>query len=184
MALFGSDGPEGIAFVPDSNLVRIGFVSSLTGQACLSTKGLHGLIFIAHQHQGLLWAYDINPDVPDDFRFVGTYRTNASESCDLAFDRSAGLLYILHNIDANSLETTDLSTSKQDESYEFVTKNVFTLSNPSGSNNIEGFAIASSTSPNLPGNFWLCRDIDTKEKGKDRKDCLRWFRSDESKGRQ
>ena len=42
-----------------------------------------GLVFIAHQNGGYLWVFDVNPNVTDDFAFVGKYKTNRNESCDL-----------------------------------------------------------------------------------------------------
>lgn len=176
MTVSGSEGPEGIEFVPDSYLKAIGFISSETKSTYLSTKGMHGLIFIAHQMKGYIWVYDINPSKNDDFAFVGKYKTDQNESCDLSFDRSTGLLYILHNIGHNSLEVTDLSTESVLGNYKFVRKLEYAVPNPSGSINIEGFAIAPKFASVIPGNVWLCRDIDKTEKDRDRKDCLRWFK--------
>jgi len=176
MTVKGNEGPEGIEFVPDSYLKAIGFISSETNQKYISTKGMHGLIFIAHQEKGLIWVYDVNPSKNDDFTFVGTYKTDQNESCDLAFDRSTGLMYILHNIGNNSLEVTDLSTESFLENYKFVKKQEYAVPNPSGSQNIEGFAISPKFADGLQSNVWLCRDIAANEKGRDRKDCLRWFR--------
>ncbi|MBP8782121.1 MAG: SdiA-regulated domain-containing protein, partial [Paludibacteraceae bacterium] len=94
----GNDGIEGIVFVPDKHLQSIGFVSSQTGLPYTSTKGMGGLIFIAHQTEGYVWVYDVNPALSFDVAYVGKYKTNRKESCDIAFDRTTGLLYILHNV--------------------------------------------------------------------------------------
>lgn len=176
MTVTDNEGPEGIVFVPDSYLKAIGFISSETHSTYISTKGMHGLFFIAHQKKGLIWVYDINPAENDDFAFVGKYKTDRNESCDLSFDRSTGLMYILHNIGHNSLEVTDLSTKSVFGDYKFVRRQEHAVPNPTGSKNIEGFAIAPKFAADIPGNVWLCRDIDNKEKYRDRKDCLRWFR--------
>lgn len=90
----GNDGIEGIVFVPDKHLQSIGFVSSQTGLPYTSTKGMGGLIFIAHQTEGYVWVYDVNPTLSFDVAYVGKYKTNRKESCDIAFDRTTGLLYI------------------------------------------------------------------------------------------
>jgi hypothetical protein len=178
-----NEGPEGIEFVPDSYLKAVGFVSSETNQKYLSAKGMHGLMFIAHQKKGLLWVYDVNPSKNDDYTFVGTYKTDQKESCDLAFDRSTGLLYILHNIGENSVEATDLSTESVLGSYQFVEKKSWLIPVPSGSQNIEGFAISPKFGKNPRSNVWLCRDIATDEEGRDRKDCLRWYKDFDAAGK-
>jgi len=182
MTVTDNEGPEGIEFVPDSYLKTIGFISSETKSTYTSTKGMHGLLFIAHQKKGLIWVFDVNPAKNDDFAFVGTYKTDQNESCDLAFDRSTGLMYILHNIGQNFVEATDLSTESFLGTYTFVKKQEYVLPHPSGSQNIEGFAISPKFSKSLQSNVWLCRDIDTNEKGRDRKDCLRWYKDFDAEG--
>ncbi|MEI2422326.1 hypothetical protein V6O07_18745, partial [Arthrospira platensis SPKY2] len=97
-------GPEGISFVPDNWLQTSGFVSSQTGQPYTSTKGMGGLMFIAHQDGGFVWVFDINPNQTNDFLYVGKYKTSRTESCGLSFDSSTGMLYILHNVGDNFLE--------------------------------------------------------------------------------
>lgn len=173
----GNTGPEGIAFVPDSFLTAKGFISQVTGSPYTSIKGMGGLIFIAHQDQGFVWAFDIDPNINDSFVFVGKYKTNRSESCDLEFDRSTGLLYILHNTGSNSLEVTDLSTTAFTGGRKFVTKNEYSLPNPSGNTNIEGFALTPRlSSPDGIGvGAFLCRDVESDESTSYQKDCLRWF---------
>lgn len=176
MTVTDNEGPEGIEFVPDSYLKTIGFISSETNSTYISTKGMGGLLFIAHQKKGFVWVFDVNPKKNDDFTFVGKYKTDKNESCDLSFDRSTGLMYILHNIGHNSLEVTDLSTKSVLGNYKFVMRQDYAVPNPTGSKNIEGFAIAPKFAAVIPGNVWLCRDIDNKENARDRKDCLRWFK--------
>ncbi len=174
MTVNANEGPEGIEFVPDSFLKD--FISSETGKPYHSTKGMHGLLFIAHQEKGIIWVFDVNPAKNNDFAFVGKYKTDKNESCDLAFDRSTGLMYILHNSSNNFLEVTDLSTESSFGSYKFVRKHEFNISDPTGSKNIEGFALTPKLGNGIHGYAWLCRDIGSHEKGKDKKDCLRWFK--------
>jgi len=173
----GNNGPEGIVFIPDSALSASAFVSQQTGLAYTSTKGMGGLMFVAHQDEGYIWVFDINPNVTNDFAYVGKYKTNRLESTDLAFDRTTGLLYILHNIDANYIEVTDLSSViTTGSTRKFVTKSEYFVANPTDDNvNIEGFAIA----PKCPGgngvSAWLCRDVEGNEDDEIQQDALRWF---------
>ncbi|HLP06345.1 MAG TPA: SdiA-regulated domain-containing protein [Paludibacter sp.] len=168
----GNIGPEGIAFVPDWYLQRINFVSSLDGQPYLSTRGMGGLMFLAHQNGGYIWVYDLNPRVDDDLVFVGKYKTGRAESCDLSFDYSTGMLYILHNIDENYLEVTNLSTTFTEGEYKFNTTNEYYLANPPGDVNVEGFAIAPKFPTEDAMGAWLCRDVSTYP---ETADAIRWF---------
>ena len=170
----GNTGPEGIAFVPDSYLSKIGFLSSVTGKVYTSTRGMGGLIFIAHQDGGYVWVFDINPTSSNNFLYVGKYKTNRDESCDLTFDQSTGLLYILHNTGDNYLELTNLKTTVVSGEYKFTTSKEYYIPNPaSGSSNIEGFAITPKFPDSGNVNAWLCRDV--KSSSSDQSDCIRWF---------
>ncbi len=171
----GNTGPEGIAFVPDSYLTRIGFKSQITGQLYTSAKGMGGLIFIAHQDQGYVWVFDLNPNTNNDFAYVGKYKTNETESCDLEFDRSTGLLYILHNTGSNYLEVTDLSSTVITGGRKFAVVSEYNISNPAGNTNIEGFAITPKCNDSLNVSAWLCRDVASSDNIQYQKDCLRWF---------
>ena len=171
----GNTGPEGIVFIPDSFLSSIGFISDETGQAYTSTKGMGGLMFVAHQDGGYIWVFDVNPNTNDDFAYVGKYKSNRAESCDLAFDRTTGLLYILHNIGDNSLEVTNLTTSLVSGERKFADVNEYFIPNPSGNDNIEGFAISPKCNDSANVSAWLCRDVAIDESTSDQKDCLRWF---------
>jgi len=168
----GNDGPEGIAFIPDWYLQKIGFISTVTGQNYYSTKGMGGLIFLAHQKGGSIWVYDVNPIVNQDFIYVGNYLTNRSESCELAFDSSTGLLYILHNIDDNYLELNDLSTSIIGGKYKLNTFKEYLIPNPTGTANVEGFAISQKFPADESMGVFLCRDV---KKETETVDALRWF---------
>lgn len=178
----GNDGPEGIVFVPDRYLAAIGFVSSETDEEYTSTKGMGGLIFIAHQKKGLIWVFDVNPDKDNDIALVGKYKTNRNESCDLAFDRSTGLLYILHNADENTVEVTDMSSTQHSGKGKFVMKTEYQIPNPTGNINIEGMAITPKFPDSKQVSVWLCRDVSDDESVDYQKDCLWWYRPFASEG--
>ncbi len=153
-------GPEGICFVPDSFLVDAGFISSVTGETYTSQKGMGGLIFIAHQNQGQIWVFDINQNVNNDYVLVGMYNTNRQESCGLSFDRSTGLLYILHNIDNNYLEVCDLSVSQIGAEYVLNMVQEFNVTLPTnGGKNIEGVAVSPKCEMPNSQTVWLVRDV-------------------------
>jgi hypothetical protein len=168
----GNDGPEGIAFVPDWYLQKIGFISSATGQTYISSKGMGGLLFLAHQKGGSVWVYDVNPTVNQDLVFVGNYLTNRAESCEVAFDSSTGLLYILHNIDDNYLEVTDLTTEIVGGKFKLRTLKEYLIPNPTSNANVEGFAISFKYPEEESKGVWLCRDV---KKDTEIVDALRWF---------
>lgn len=173
----GNTGPEGIVFVPDANLTAAGFTSSVTGQPYTSVKGTGGLFFIAHQDGGYVWVFDINPNVNNDFAFVGKYATAHAESCDLAFDRSTGLLYILHNIDDNYLEVTDMSLAPatgSDPTFHVISNYVVTATGDTNVN-IEGFALMPKCGSTVTGSAWLCRDASNSEDATILKSTLKWF---------
>lgn len=167
----GNSGPEGISFVPDSYLQKVGFISSVTGKTVTSTKGMGGLLFIAHQNGGYVWVFDVNPSVNNDFLYVGKYKTNRTESCEAAFDRSTGLMYVLHNLDDNYLEVTDLTTTLVSGEYKLKTIKEYFIPNPTGSINVEGFALSPKFPTETNMGAWLCRDV----KVADNADAVRWF---------
>lgn len=173
----GNTGPEGIVFIPDAALADAGFVSQQTGNLYTSQKGMGGLLFVAHQDEGYIWVFDVNPTVNNDFLYVGKYQTNRLESTDLAFDRTTGMLYILHNIDANYLEVTDLtSLVTTGSSRKFNTISEYFLPNPTdGNSNIEGFALMPKCPDDVQVSVWLARDVETDEGSAILQDCLRWF---------
>lgn len=171
----GNTGPEGIVFIPDANLAAAGFVSSETELPYVSTKGAGGLFFVAHQDEGYLWVFDINPNVTNDFAYVGKYKTNRNESCDLSFDRSTGLLYILHNLGGNYLEVTDLSLAPVAVT-KFTTVKEYFIANPTDGNvNIEGFAVMPKCDATVTGSAFLCRDVESSEATLIKLDAIRWF---------
>jgi hypothetical protein len=178
----GNTGPEGIAFVPDNYLKSIGFIGQETGQLYTSVKGMGGLIFIANQDGGNIWVFDVNPSVNNDFAYVGKYKTNRTESCELEFDRSTGLLYILHNTDNNTLEVTNLTTTIVSGGRKFVVVKEYQIPNPEGNINIEGFAITPKCDNSTNVSAWLCRDVSNSEDVLYQKDCIRWFQPFSAEG--
>ena len=104
----GGSGSEGITFVPNEWLMKEHFVDG-NETPYLSTNGMGGLMLVAHQNGGRVYAFDLNP-TNSAFHFVGAYATSRSESSGLEFDRSTGLLYIWHNTGPNYLEVTELSS--------------------------------------------------------------------------
>jgi len=172
----GNLGPEGICFVSDEFLISSEFISSKTGNPYQSQKGMGGLMFIANQTDGEIWAYDLNPNLSDDFNFVGKYKTGRTESCELAFDPSNLLLYILHNVGANTLEISRLhSTIQGSGDYKFDFENEYFIPNPSGNKNIEGFTLTPQCKEMGTMSVWLCRDVESTEPTAEQQDCIRRF---------
>ena len=181
----GNTGPEGIVFVPDNFLTSSGFISQVTGQPYTSVKGMGGLFFIANQNQGYIWVFDVNSEVDDDFAYVGKYKTNRTESCDIALDRSTGLLYILHNIaGSNKLEVTDMETAAlSGGERKFVINNEYSLpASPDDNDNVEGFALTPKCPQTGTVSAWLCRDVGSNEPDATKQDVLRWFKPFNSDG--
>lgn len=144
LPLNGGSGAEGLCFVPDSFLSAQGFVDG-NGNPYLSQNGMGGLMFVAHQNGGRLYAFDLNRS-NGTFSFVGAYKTNYGESCELTFDRSDGRLYILHGADWNRLEVTTLGSTLSGG--ERKLNEILTYGRPTGSPgswNLEGFAILPNT---------------------------------------
>lgn len=138
----GGSGSEAICFVPDAYLRAAGFVTP-AGQPYTSQRGMGGLMFVGHQNGGRVYAFDLSP-TSTAFTFVGAYLTNNSDTSDLCFDRSTGLLYILHGNDVNTIEVATLASSVQGSERRLST--VVTYNRPTGSANnanIEGLAIVS-----------------------------------------
>lgn len=160
MIASSNGGPEGICFVPDSYLEAAGFISSSTGGAYTSQKGMGGLLFLAHQNGGQVWVYDVNKNVSNDFDLVGIYNTKREESCALSFDRSTGLLYILHNIDNNYLEVCTVGSSVVGQNYTLNSLQEFHVSLPTnGGKNMEGIALKPKCEDPLNPTLWMVRDL-------------------------
>lgn len=132
----GKDGPEGITFIPDTWLSSSGFRDNSGNLYSQSQYDLGGIFLVAHQNGGGVYAFDLSSD--GGYAFIGQYDTAREESSGLEFDRSTGILYISHNIDDNTLETTNLSSTSIGSHREFTTLYEFEAPNDS---NLEGFAL-------------------------------------------
>ncbi len=167
---WGNSGPEGLAFVPDAWLARNAFVDGngvLYPQSLNGANGFGGLVFVAVQTSGWVYAFDLKND--GTFTFVGRYLTSHLESCELTFDESVGRMYVLHNIDGNLLQVTDLTSTVVGSDRKLTTISEFQV--PSGSN-IEGFAITPAlNATNAVGDNWCFFTDDDNANG-----ALRWFK--------
>ncbi len=166
---WGNSGPEGIAFVPDAWLARNNFVDGGGNpypQSVHGANGFGGILFVAVQTSGWVYAFDLRTD--GTHTFVGRYLSSRAESCEMTFDASIGKMYILHNTDGNLLEITDLTSSVSGADRRFNTRTEVQV--PSGSN-IEGFALTPAlTAENAAGDHWCFFTDDSNADG-----ALRWF---------
>jgi hypothetical protein len=133
----GGKGSEGITFVPDEWLVKSGFTDA-RGNAYTSQGGMGGLMLIAHQNGGRIYAFDLCTETKEA-RFVAAYKTSWKESSGLEFDRSSGLLYIWHNTGPNYLEAARLCSYPDGDERRLST--VINMIGPK-KGNLEGFAIS------------------------------------------
>ena len=146
----GKDGPEGITFIPDAWLAASGFVDGDGDAYAASQYDAGGIFLVAHQNGGGLYAFDLKDD--GSFHFIGQYDTASSESSGLAFDRSTGILYISHNVDGNTLETSNLQSAASDGHRKLTNTTEFNAPNDS---NLEGFAIKPAINDdNTPNDVW------------------------------
>jgi|APSaa5957512535_1039671.scaffolds.fasta_scaffold01771_7 hypothetical protein len=107
---YNGAGPEGIAFVPDEWLAKSGFTKPDGTAFPKSSNGMGGLMLVAHQNGGKVYAFDLGVD-SDVVSFIGAYGTNTRESSGLEFNRSSGKLYVWHNVGGNSLEEVSLKST-------------------------------------------------------------------------
>ena len=167
---WGNSGPEGIAFVPNAWLARNNFVDGSGApypQSVYGANGFGGLVFVAVQTSGWVYAFDLKTD--GTYTFVGRYLTSRNESCELTFDDSIGRMYVLHNIDGNLLQVTDLTSTVSGSDRRFSAIAEFQV--PSGSN-IEGFAVTPAlTAAKTVGENWCFFTDDDNAAG-----ALRWFK--------
>jgi hypothetical protein len=140
----GGSGAEGITFVPDSFLAQQGFTDP-NGDPYLSTQGMGGLMFVAHQNGGNIYVFDLNRS-DGSFVFVGEYKSDRNESAGLEFDRSTGLMYIWHGASHNVLEVAGISSTDAGGMRKLDTIKVITGPAPVlfGSSNYEGIALTSN----------------------------------------
>jgi hypothetical protein len=167
---WGNSGPEGIAFVPNAWLAANEFRDAngaLYPQSVYGANGFGGLLFVAVQTSGWVYAFDLKTD--GTYTYVGRYLTSRTESCELTFDATVGRLYVLHNIDGNFLEVTDLSSTVSGSDRRFSSLVEFQV--PSASN-IEGFALTPALAASgAVGDEWCFFTDDDNASG-----ALRWFR--------
>lgn len=161
----GGAGSEGLAFVPDVWLSKGGFVDG-AGNPRVSKRGMGGLMFVAHQNGGMIYAFDLDP-ASQGLDFVGRYRTSRTESSGLEFDRSSGKLWIWHNTGTNFLEVGDLTSAVLADG----TRQFKALAEYDGpkTGNLEGFAMT----PASAGEHWAFITDDDNQDGA----ALMWFRA-------
>ena len=138
----GYSGSEGIAFIPDACLAAGGFVDP-SGNPRISQNGMGGLMFVAHQNGGRIYVFDLDRS-DSSYTYIGSYKTNFTESCALAFDRTCGYLYILHGANFNRIEVTNLGSTQvgsERQLNEVITYATPTNSPPNA--NMEGIALMS-----------------------------------------
>ncbi len=161
----GRDGSEGITFVPNEWLIKQNFVDG-RGIPYAGTNGMDGLMFVAHQNGGSVYVFDLNR-TNSTFHFVGAYKTSQTESAGLEFDRSTGLLYVLHNLRQpnNYLEVAGLSSTEDGGERRLTSLAEFFGPNKS---NLEGLAIVPTETTN---NWCLMTDDSNKDGG-----GIMWFK--------
>ncbi|MBX3358163.1 MAG: hypothetical protein KF745_07025 [Phycisphaeraceae bacterium] len=145
LPLDGGLGAEGLAFVPDAYLRAAGFVD-LAGQLRVSQRGMGGLMFVGHQNGGKVYVFDLDRG-NSTFDFVGVYATNFTETAELFFDRSTGLMFILHGENHNTVQVSTLASSPG-QGGERVLNDLATYLPPPGSApdaNLEGLAVMAAT---------------------------------------
>jgi hypothetical protein len=110
LPLQGTRGPEGITFVPNDELIDLGFVND-AGLPVMGVAGMGGLVFVAHQNGGQIYAFDLG--TTGSVVLLGTYDTERVESSGLDFDMSTGRLYIWHGgLGLNDMEVARLSSTE------------------------------------------------------------------------
>jgi hypothetical protein len=158
LPLAGTLGAEGITFVPDEFLQAQGFVDQ-NGSPYTSTQGMGGIMLVAHQADGRLYAFDLNRG-DGSFVYVGSYLTEKIESCGLEFDRSTGRLYIWHG-DFNLLEVARLSSQPTGEGRKLDSQWIYQGPDDVVGflNNYEGIAVVDKTDCSAGGrSFFLTND--------------------------
>lgn len=135
-------GFEGVTFVPDSYLVANGFVDDSTGRTYRpSDYPLHGtgLYLAALENDGKLYAYALDSD--HGFHRVAVADTGMGHVMDVAFDADAQRIWALCDntcgVVSTVLKISQTGTIVPDVAY----------AKPAGlpANNLEGFALAPST---------------------------------------
>ena len=159
----GTTGPEGLTFVPDAWLQRERF-SAASGDLCVSTNGMGGLMFVGHQDGGYVHVFDLAL-TSGQFGYVGRYKTSQPETAGLEFDRETGKLYLWHNTGSNYLEVAELGSYVDGAERRFRTLIEYTGPR---SGNLEGFAML----PTAETNNWCFVTDDNNDGG----EAVVWYR--------
>lgn len=109
----GKLGPEGITFIPDSELTHLPFGKSQKQKENL----FKGVFCVSHQNGGNLYFFEPSRQ---GIRYLGTFSTRAKESSGLEYDIENSHLYIWHNINGNSLEIVHLKHAEKDNMLQLV----------------------------------------------------------------
>ncbi|MDP2438901.1 MAG: hypothetical protein Q8P67_24410 [archaeon] len=189
LAPTGTRGAEGMAFIPDEHLMRSNFTDGQGRAWAGSQGGFGGLMLIAHQVEGYVYALDLSAG-SNDYTIVGGYATAYSESSALSFDRSVGILYISHDVDSDDthIELTDLASEPfQDTEHRLVTRRfnrLTTFDSPSGLGNPEGFATTPYLVHNATGHLmrnprtwaFFANDAEHKDSNTQQRRSVMWFK--------
>jgi hypothetical protein len=135
-------GFEGVTFVPDSYLTANGFVDQRTHAAYRpSTYPLHGsgLYFAALENDGKLYAYALNSD--GSYARVAVVDTGLGHVMDVQYDSDAKRIWALCD---NTCSVTSV-VLRIDEAGALASERVYARPVDLPANNIEGFAIAASS---------------------------------------
>lgn len=174
-------GAEGLAFVPDADLARLGAVDG-AGAALASTGGMGGIFFIAHQHRGLIYAVDcataaVGAVFPGGRTHLvrGIYATTGVSASGLEYDRSIGRLYIHH--DNRTIQVTDVTSLEVSDAVATRRLRTLVLFDEPTPSNTEGFAVAPFLAPEGGRNprRWAFSCIDFEAGSSNQ--SVRWFRA-------
>ncbi len=142
----GSDGAEGITFVPDEHLTRAGFVDA-AGAPRVSRRGMGGLMLVGHQNGGGIFAFDLDRRT-GAVECVGEFRV-ALDGYDpppkvvaLEFERSTERLFVWHAAGKrNGMSAVELgSLAVPGESFRALPRG--RSFEPPATRNFEGLAVA------------------------------------------
>ena len=130
-------GAEGLTFVPNSALAFYNF-------PFLGQSEFEGLFFVAHQQDGAIYIYDLNPET-EASTFVMKVFTDGDETAALEFDRTNLRLYVFHGDDQNTLEVASLNLLDAGAGVKFEVVTHFEAP-LNGDGNMEGFALTGFSS--------------------------------------
>ncbi len=140
------DGLEGIVFIPDGSLKNV-FTAKNGELYQQNSNWLGGLVFVAYQENGNIYALDLNPDGTKDY--LGSFGTHLKNTRGLEFDQSTNILYA---IDRDGFVALKLSSRR--------VMDVVELMDSPGPEGVEGLALTPSTSES---NWLITTDDDNNE---------------------